>query len=47
LEKGEHFTKSKSILANQLVSNYSRAVSFKVGDRVALSKEAEKVCGKA
>jgi hypothetical protein len=46
LEKGDHFTKSKSILANQLVSNYSRAVSFKVGDRT-VSKEIKKVCGKA
>jgi len=46
LEKGEHFTKSKSILANQLVSNYSRAVSFKVGDKT-VSKETEKVCRKA
>jgi hypothetical protein len=46
LEKGDHFTKSKSILANQLVSNYSRVVSFKVGDR-AVSKEIKKVCGKA
>jgi hypothetical protein len=46
LEKGEHFTKSKSILANQLVSNYSRVVSFKVGDRT-VSKEVKKVCGKA
>jgi hypothetical protein len=46
LEKGDHFTKSKSILANQLVSNYSRVVSFKVGDRT-VSKEIKKVCGKA
>jgi hypothetical protein len=46
LEKGEHFTKSKSILANQLVSNYSRVVSFKVGDKT-VSKEVKKVCGKA
>jgi len=46
LEKGDHFTKSKSILANQLVSNYSRAVSFKVGDKT-ISKEIKKVCGKA
>jgi len=46
LEKGDHFTKSKSILANQLVSNYSRVVSFKVGDRT-ISKEVKKVCGKA
>jgi hypothetical protein len=46
LEKGEHFTKSKSILANQLVSNYSRVVSFKVSDRT-VSKEVKKVCGKA
>jgi hypothetical protein len=46
LEKGDHFTKSKSILANQLVSNYSRTVSFKVGDKT-ISKEIKKVCGKA
>lgn len=46
LEKGDHFTKSKSILANQMVSNYSRVVSFKVGDRT-VSKEVKKVCGKA
>jgi hypothetical protein len=46
LEKGEHFTKSKSILANQMVSNYSRVVSFKVGDKT-VSKEIKKVCGKA
>jgi hypothetical protein len=46
LEKGEHFTKSKSILANQTVSNYSRVVSFKVGDKT-VSKEVKKVCGKA
>jgi len=46
LEKGDHFTKSKSILANQLVSNYSRVVSFKVSDRT-IPKEAKKVCGKA
>jgi hypothetical protein len=46
LEEGDHFTKSKSILANQLVSNYSRVVSFKVGDRT-ISKEVKKVCGKA
>jgi len=45
LEKGDHFTKSKSILANQLVSNYSRVVSFKVGDK-SLTKEVEKVCKK-
>jgi hypothetical protein len=45
LEKGDHFTKSKSILTNQLVSNYSRVVSFKVGDK-SLTKEAEKVCKK-
>ncbi len=46
LEKGEHYAKSKSILANQLVSNYSRVVSFKVGDRNT-EKEIKKVCGKA
>jgi hypothetical protein len=46
LEKGDHFTKSKSILANQMVSNYSRVVSFKVGDKT-VSKEVKKVCGKA
>jgi hypothetical protein len=46
LEKGDHFTKSKSILANQLVSNYSRVVSFKVSDKT-VSKEAKKICGKA
>jgi len=46
LEKGDHFTKSKSILANQMVSNYSRVVVFKVGDRT-ISKEIKKVCGKA
>jgi hypothetical protein len=46
LEKGDHFTKSKSILANQLVSNYSRVVSFRVGDKT-ISKEVKKVCGKA
>jgi hypothetical protein len=38
LEKGDHFTKSKSILANQLVSNYSRVVSFKVGERSVVKR---------
>jgi len=46
LEKGEHYAKSKSILANQLVSNYSRVVSFRVSDR-SVAKEVKKVCGKA
>jgi hypothetical protein len=46
LEKGDHSTKSKSILANQMVSNYSRVVVFKVGDKT-VSKEVKKVCGKA
>lgn len=41
LEIGEHFTKSKTILANQMISNYSRVVSFKVGQK-NLSKEAKK-----
>jgi hypothetical protein len=45
LEKGDHFTKSKSILANQLVSNYSRVVSFKVGDK-SVAKEVKKACKK-
>ena len=46
LEKGEHLTKSKAILANQLVSNYSKVVSFKVSERT-VAKEVKKVCLKA
>ncbi len=33
LDPGDHSAKSKSILQNQMVSNYSRAVTFKVGNK--------------
>jgi hypothetical protein len=45
LDKGDHFAKSKSILANQIVSNYSKVVSFKVGDKNIFKKKQK--CGKA
>jgi len=38
LDLGTHYTKSKTILANQYISNYSRVVSFKVGQATILKK---------
>jgi len=38
LDLGTHYTKSKTILAQQYVSNYSRVVSFKVGQTTVLKK---------
>jgi hypothetical protein len=38
LEVGDHYTKSKTILAQQYISNYSRVVSFKVGQTNVLKK---------
>lgn len=36
LDFGDHQTKSKSILANQMVSNYSRVVTFKIGENTVI-----------
>lgn len=46
LDYGSHITKSKSAIANQLISGFSSAVSFKVGDKTAAKAPPAK-CAKA
>ncbi len=46
LEYGSYLTKSKALIGNQLVSGYSQAVNFKVGDKTTEAKpQAEELKG--
>lgn len=42
LEIGQHFTKSKASIGNQLVSSWSQLVGFKVGAKTVLAEEPKK-----
>ena len=46
IEYGSHYTKSKASVGNQLLSNWSYLVNFKVGDKTVLKTKTGR-CGKA